>query len=237
LSEIQLKSFKKENPEDFRYERKFLTTSFHRKQAEQFLKFNPAAFSPIFSERTVNNIYFDTLGFTSYVDNVEGEKSRVKIRIRWYGELFGKISKPVLEYKIKKGLAGRKESFLLNDFSLNSDFSKAEIEKAVDRPDLPEFVKNELLHLQPALLNSYKRCYFLSADKDFRVTIDSDLTYYKITYHHNTFLNCHKDMETLVLEMKYHPHSDEKARNISNHFPFPLTKSSKYLQGLERVLL
>jgi hypothetical protein len=94
------------------------------------------------------------------VDNVEGEKSRVKIRIRWYGELFGKISKPVLEYKIKKGLAGRKESFPLNDFSLNSDFSKAEIEKAVDRPELPEFVKKELLSFATSIVKQLQTLLF-----------------------------------------------------------------------------
>jgi SPX domain protein involved in polyphosphate accumulation len=223
--------------EDYRYERKFLTTAFHLKEVEQFLKINPALFSPLFHERIVNNIYFDTLGLHNYVDNIEGEKCRVKVRIRWYGSIFGFIEKPVLEYKIKNGLAGRKESFVLNSFSLDKNFSKAVILNSVDKAEIPELVRKELLSLQPALLNSYNRKYFLSADKKVRVTIDSGLSFYKISYGHNTFLNHQKDHQTVVVEMKYDPALDEEVRNISNQFPFPLTKSSKYLQGLERVLL
>ena len=220
-----------------RFERKFLVSSISKTQMEQYLKLHPVNFSGIFHKRTVNNIYFDTLGLNHYFDNVDGEKLRLKVRIRWYGDLFGPIAKPILEYKIKEGLLGRKESYLLNSFTLDEKFSKQVIAKALDRPEIPKSIADELLSLKPSLLNRYSRKYFSSADKNFRVTLDSDLTYYKIGYFNNTFLNKSFDRESLVVEMKYEADKDEMARNISTFFPFPLTKSSKYLQGLERVFM
>ncbi len=198
---------------------------------------HPCGFKKLFHERVVNNIYFDTPGLMHYYDNVEGEKHRLKVRIRWYADTFGAISKPVLEYKIKKGLLGKKESFPLNPFTLDKKFSKATIIKALDKTGVPDSVRDEVLSLQPTLLNSYTRKYFLSDDKKVRITIDSDLVFYKISYFNNTFLNKSKDHTTIVLEMKYDPELDDMARNISTFFPFPLTKSSKYLQGLERISL
>ncbi|MGZ4119018.1 MAG: VTC domain-containing protein, partial [Bacteroidia bacterium] len=67
--------------EELRHERKFLITDHSAKDVEQMIKLHPACFSEIFYQRTVNNIYFDTIGFNNYYDNVEGEMDRIKARI------------------------------------------------------------------------------------------------------------------------------------------------------------
>jgi SPX domain protein involved in polyphosphate accumulation len=225
------------NPSELlRYERKFLITDYSYADVEQFVKFHPACFSPIFQQRSVNNIYFDTLGMNNYNDNVEGQTQRSKVRIRWYGNLFGSIDKPVLEYKIKNGLVGKKRSFLLNPFILDESFGKSHLIAAV-RDMLPDEVKNEILSLRPTLLNCYKRKYFLSADKNFRITIDHHLAYYKIDYDRNTFLNKSEDVNSTVLELKYDIDYESQANLIASSFPFALTKNSKYLQGLERIFI
>lgn len=222
--------------EPLRYERKFLITDYSYADVLQLIKFHPACFTEIFEERAVNNIYFDGLGMNNYYDNIEGEKDRVKVRIRWYGDLFGAIQKPILEYKIKKGLLGNKRSYVLNSFLLNSDFNKQQIESALNIDSIPVSVKNELLSLKPALLNTYKRRYFLSADKKFRITIDFQMTFYKIGFSGNTFLNKIMDHKSIVLELKYDSKDEVEGKEVGNAFPFKLTKNSKYLQGLERVL-
>ena len=94
----------------------------------------------------------------------------------------------------------------------------------------------DALSMQPALLNSYTRKYFLSADKKFRLTIDREQVYYRISYNHNTFLNKVSNPQAVVLELKYEMSLDEEANEISKSFPFAMTKNSKYLQGIERVL-
>ena len=79
------------NPKKFRYERKFLVEELGKKEALFVIKENPAMFSEIFHERRINNIYFDSSNMESYHDNVMGNSQRVKIRIRWYNDLFGHI--------------------------------------------------------------------------------------------------------------------------------------------------
>ena len=227
----------KEQAEPLRYERKFLIADYSYKDVEQMLKFHPACFSEIFHERNINNIYFDTLGLGYYYDNVEGSPDRLKVRIRWYDELFGTIQKPILEYKIKKGLLGKKESHVLQPFVLDKKFNKHQIENALRSYSIPLNVKNELLSLKPVLLNSYTRKYFLSADKNFRITIDHQLTYYRIGYGGNTFTNKSIDRDTTVLELKYDSTLETEAKKVGNLFPFAMTKNSKYLQGLERVFI
>lgn len=201
------------------------------------IKFHPACFSEIFHQRTVNNIYFDSYGLTHYYDNIEGSPERIKVRIRWYGDTFGKIEKPVLEFKIKKGLLGKKETFELNTFTLDTHFNQAEIANALKNELVPKHIKNEMLSLKPTLLNSYTRKYYLSADKNYRITVDKNLTYYKIGYTGNTFTNKSIDYNATVLELKYDSSLEHEANIVATNFPFPLTKNSKYLQGLERVFI
>lgn len=222
---------------DYRYERKFLVKDVSRHEIELYIKHHPKAFKEIFHSRQVNNIYFDTPGLINYFDNVEGNKSRVKVRLRWYDNLFGHIEKPVLEYKIKEGFVGTKRSYKLAPFTLDTKFSRKNIESALDVPHLNQSIKDDLLALNPALLNHYTRKYFLSDDKKYRITLDYDPVYYGISYDHSTFLNKSVDYNTVIIELKYFKEDDEFASEISSKIPFMLTKSSKYLQGLERVLL
>ncbi|MCW3102612.1 MAG: hypothetical protein JWO09_1052 [Bacteroidetes bacterium] len=226
-----------EQAEPLRYERKFLITGYSHRDVEQMIKFHPACFSEIYHQRTVNNIYFDTLGFSYYYDNVEGSQERLKVRIRWYDGLFGMIAQPVLEYKIKKGLLGKKDSYALRPFTLDEHFDKRQILNAINGSDIPQQVKDELLSLKPALLNSYTRRYFMSADKNFRITIDHQLSYYRISYDSNTFTNKSLDRNATVLELKYDSALEQEAKEIGALFPFMMTKNSKYLTGLERLFL
>lgn len=223
--------------EELRYERKYLITDYTYQDVEQLIKFHPARFSEIYHTRNINNIYFDTLGMNHYYDNVEGSPERLKVRIRWYGELMGEVTKPVLEYKIKKGLLGKKKSYTLHPFVLDTAFDQLQIEKAIAGNVLPLPVQNELLSLRPFLLNTYKRKYFLSADKKFRITIDYNLGYYQINYGRNQFIHKQYDHQATILELKYDAVYEPQAKMVSDKFPFALTKSSKYLQGLERIVL
>lgn len=222
--------------EELRHERKFLITDYDALTVEQFLKFHPACFTEIYHQRIINNIYFDTLGFESYYGNVEGETERTKIRIRWYNELFGSINNATLEFKIKKGLLGKKNFYALQPFSLDKNFSKQQLVQALNTELVPKPVSDQLLAMQPSLLNTYSRKYFISADKQFRITIDKNLSFYKISYNQNTFLNRVADHKAVVVELKYDAQLENEAKEIGNKFQFAMTKNSKYLQGIERVL-
>lgn len=221
--------------EDLRHERKFLITDYSASEVEQIIKYNPACFTEIYHQRTVNNIYFDSLGYDSYYSNVEGDFDRIKARIRWYGELFGEIENAFLEFKIKKGLIGKKNFYPLNRFQLNENFSKQEILKALDSGKTPLNIQDLMLSIYPTLLNSYSRKYFLSADKQFRLTIDKDQKFFGISYNNSTFLNKVTNYQAVILELKYNVCLEQEANEITSKFPFKMTKNSKYLQGIERV--
>jgi len=218
-----------------RYERKFAVSGLTQPEIESVIRHHPALFSEIFCERYVNNIYFDSFDMNNYHDNRAGIKDRIKIRIRWYGERFDAVEKPVLELKIKKGLLGKKISFPLHSRLTNGTIDAAALSGMFQESALPEYLKLELKSVNPVLLNRYRRKYFLSADRDFRITVDAALEYYKIIPHYASFLNRYEDRLTTIVELKYDSAQDHRAGRISNFFPFRVTRSSKYGAGIEKL--
>ena len=69
--------------------------------------------------KSINNIYFDSLDYKAFDDNLIGLPSRLKIRYRWYGNLFSenKKNEGSLEFKFKKNIYGYKKIFKINDGS------------------------------------------------------------------------------------------------------------------------
>lgn len=218
--------------EILRYERKFFVTGLSLKEVELQIKLHPFNFRPVYHQRRINNIYLDTPGFDYYHDNVNGEKHRLKARIRWYGELYGFVNKPVLEFKVKEGLLGKKDSYPLGGFSFQPGFEYSSFEAAY--ASLSKRVQDHMRSLKPVIVNSYSRKYFLSFDKKYRITIDWDLKFIGIT-DRSPLLNKSEDHSAIVVELKYNAEDDEQARDIPAFFSFPLTKSSKYLQAIERT--
>ena len=92
----------------FRYERKFLVEELMLPQVATLIKGHPRMFYAPYPPRYVNNLYLDTPDMVNYFDNVDGAMQRRKVRVRWYGEPFGEINRPMLEVKVKEGLVGTK---------------------------------------------------------------------------------------------------------------------------------
>jgi hypothetical protein len=158
----------------------------------------------------------------------------MKIRIRWYGDLFGFIEKPILEIKIKKEFLGKKISIPLKPFNLNENTKISEI--VYPTIDLHNSFMIELKSLVPTLLNRYVRKYYQSSDKRYRITIDNEQSFYSINKVNNSFLNHYVDHISVILELKYKKEFDQGAEYIISNFPFRITKSSKYVSGIKKVL-
>ncbi len=218
----------------YRFERKFTVPDyFSFKEIEHQIKQNSALFRGVFHKRQVNNIYFDTEGYNDYFDNVLGVSDRKKIRIRWYGDTFGEISKPVLEIKIKKGLVGDKWSYKLNPFTLDKNFTNAYIQSIFKESGIPLPILESVKMVVPTLLNSYSRTYYLSADNRFRITLDFDLLYHKIDKRFNNFDKKPVKDKNKIVELKYGLAEDNDAKKISTQFSFRLNKNSKYVNGVD----
>ncbi len=221
---------------NYRYERKFVCNASQRGQLDIIVRQNKAAFKRTYPGRQINNIYFDTPGLDCYFDNLFGVGKRWKARIRWYGELHHEIVHPVLELKIKKGLLGIKQSYVLRPIIFSDDLSNLHvIKKVLAASDLPEDVRGKMLGMQAVLVNNYQRQYFVSADKNYRLTFDSDLTYRDFRMFRTQSNQVYKEPGKFVVELKYAEKFDEAASTISNSFPFRLNKNSKFVSGMSFI--
>ena len=212
----------------YRYERKYVVPFHMESNLDAILCRSRYCFREIFSERTVNNIYFDTSMFRFYHENMQGVSDRKKVRIRWYGNgpLTGACR---LEIKRKSGLVGTKtvQPLTLNGQDIMSFGLLNEL-------SLPQELRFELGEIRPTLFNRYKRRYFLSADGRFRATIDRALRYSHpgVCHFGNTMGS--QDV-TSVLELKYDRDADPDAAYVTADIPLTLSKKSKYVTGIDAV--
>lgn len=220
---------------DYRYERKFLIKELTQHEVESIIKLHPAIFNKIYYQRYVNNIYFDSFSLINFSENVEGTTDRMKIRVRWYGDLFGGIEKPTLEIKIKKGFQGKKISVPMNPFKLTSDTEISDILHSFRR-SLQDSLMIDFKSLKPSLLNRYSRSYYQSCDGHYRITVDTDQSFHQINERSNIYLNRIDEKNEVILELKYDQEYDSAASYITNKFPFRITKNSKYVTGVQKIL-
>ena len=216
-----------------RYERKLVVEHRDPREVRHWVRQNPALFREAYPPRWVNNIYFDSLEFQQYFDNKDGADCRRKIRVRWYGPVFGRVDRPTLEFKIKAGLMGRKEAYPLPAFVVAPATGLDPLTAALRAAELPLLVRRELAFASPRLLNRYHRQYYISADGAYRLTLDAELEFYRLRPHVHSFLERCAVPGVTVLELKFHDGAASAAEFITNAFPVRLTRMSKYVQGIE----
>src|SRR3989338_1378105 len=227
-----MKNFFFSNVNNFRYERKFYIERLKKEDVEAMLKLHPAIFREIYHERTINNIYLDLFNLQNYFDNLNGIDRRLKVRIRWYGNLLGLIENPMLELKLKHNLHCGKLASPLKSFTIDNNFSIGVMRSVFKNSSLNEALSLYLKELNFSLLNSYNRKYFLSADKGYRITLDTNLSSYGLSPYSNNFLYKVSDYIGVILELKYNKPQDVFVENITNYFPFRMTRNSKYAAGI-----
>ena len=217
----------------YRYERKFFIENRSPASVEMIVRNNPLIFSEIYHPRYINNIYCDTPDLTNYYDNVNGNFNRHKVRIRWYNDLIGQKINSNLEIKIKKGDLGKKLYYPINNFSINKGQQTNYIQKIILETEIGYQLR--INSITPTIINRYKRKYFRSFNKMFRITIDSDLSFYGIDKHSVSMIKKYHDNTSVIIELKYLADCDNYAREVSNYFPFRITKSSKYVIGMDNI--
>lgn len=184
-------------------------------------------FFKTFKTRKVNSIYFDTIDFKYFKENIEGVGQRIKPRLRWYE--YSKNEKKhiniVLEIKSKNGFVGTKKQFNFGKFKNLEDLS-VNIKKYNFTNKISKIVQQQVF---PILITSYNREYFLDENKILRSTIDTEL---KVIPMSN--LKFELPIFKEILEIKYNTiYDNEYRRMISGpKFRFRFQKFSKYVAGL-----
>jgi hypothetical protein len=228
----------KQEHTSYRYERKFIVPN-KSYPLSLFLKTLKVPFREVYPSRVINNIYFDTLDYQSFTENVYGKADRLKVRMRWYDELMPqKQSKqflPKLEFKIKRALLGTKKVYALNAVSERDELlDKQAIYENINETGLPADVLDDLKIRQPVLINRYKRKYFESLDKRVRITLDTAISFRRFgSFNHQLGYSYEAPN---ILELKYDASEEGFGREIGRMLPFRLSKFSKYQLGMERTV-
>lgn len=216
-----------------RFERKFLVTNLTIPEVGVVIRRNRAGFRQAYPPRYVNNIYFDAPNFSAYRDNVDGTSVRQKYRLRWYGNALNASDRAQFEVKRKRGLVGTKETYKIGGIDFEQLKPTSRLFELIAQGNIPESLRIETDWLAPVLVNQYQRMYLVSADKRVRLTLDTDISFRSVGPDRGIPLLA--ELEIKVVELKYRSQFDDYATRISNDFPFRMTKSSKYVMGLERV--
>jgi len=223
------------NQQNLRYEKKILINHLNKEQVRSMIRLNPISFKKHHKPRFVNNIYFDDNNLQLYQSSVEGDSKRIKIRIRWYGELFGTIDKPILEIKIKEELLSKKVLIPLKSFYFDQ---QTDILKVLKKHsiDIQKYIIN-WRSLYPTLVNRYFREYFISFNGKFRATIDNEQAFYSVLSFNRVSYGAVDQKDSVILEIKYGAENSAYANEFISRFPLRVTKSSKYVKGIELTLL
>ncbi len=231
---------KKTQQTSFRYERKFYLPELKPFEVVQLIKVNSYFFKEIYYRRQINNIYFDTHRLQAYHDNVEGSSNRVKFRIRWYEDLLTTVKKANLEIKVRQGYLGKKFLFPVSSFNSKKVFPQKILFSKDAQFGRFKTMNKKVSLLEPSLINSYQRQYFQSVDGKYRLTVDSDVSFLdpRSVSMATLFHDPSSFVYTLpgsILEMKYDRKFDAEAEQVLRKMPFRLTKSSKYVMGVEFI--
>ncbi len=198
---------------DERFERKILLRVGQSSLIRNYIL--EKGFKKNYKKRKITSIYFDDINLNCLRDNVNGNRERYKIRLRWYDDNFENSN---LEIKFKDGFLGYKIRYPLFD-------EKKNLNNLIYKTN--KWVKNNFgLYMRPSLKVSYLREYYTY--KNLRLTIDNKMNAFKIigaSYSTTNLLN------NEVIEIKYNRKNDNHFREIYKYFQkinLRVGKSSKY---------
>lgn len=210
----------------WRFERKYQLSPAEFLQFEKLMMLSDLrTLHPV---RQINNCYFDSVKNEAYIESVEGYSQKMKVRIRWYGELFHTVT-PVLEFKLKQNHSNKKETFKLFETTIDENLDWDTYTEKVQRYIFDNYKITILNRFEPILINSYKRSYYTNFQKTFRLTIDHDLTFIspknKISY------KSPRQIDNYIIELK------SKNENMIKNFPIVknLGKFSKFTTGRDLI--
>jgi hypothetical protein len=216
-----------------RYERKFVLRDVPEATVAAWVRQHPALFSEEFPGRLVNNLYFDTPALRRYREHVAGLSHRDKLRLRWYGELFGAVRAPQLELKRREGARSHKHIVAAPAFTLRAAADTGAMVSGLHESALPPLFRPALDESEPVLLNRYHRRYFRSADRRIRLTLDAEMDFLGCCQRRNSFLASAPACGLVVLELKFAEADTARAAEVAGAFPLRAERMSKYVLGVQ----
>jgi SPX domain protein involved in polyphosphate accumulation len=220
-----------------RFEVKMTVPALDLPRVRNWVGAHPEGFHTAYPPRQVNNIYFDSTDLSSYSENLAGVARRVKLRLRWYGDRVA-FGRSTLELKCKSGLAGWKVSHPVeSDIDLRS-MDWTGVVQILRRESSDRFAFALDLACQPVMINRYRREYFVSSDEAVRITIDSPQTVFSQWARSRPNLTFETGQPHLaVIEAKADSRERERLADAVSGFPWFVGRHSKYVHGVQSILL
>ena len=221
--------------ENSRYELKFVTYDVNYFLIKHWIKMSQHNFFREYENRIVNNIYFDSLNFKSFSDNVDGQSKRVKTRYRWYGK-FEKQSYGNMEFKIKRNVFGYKKTYNVKNLIIDEKKDFRYINNKIFN-ELPQdigifFKQND----NPQIINQYEREYFKTKNQKFRVTIDKNIKIFDQRKSNTPNISRKTISQNyIVLEIKFDRKSRKDIEDLISNIPIRISKNSKYINAFRSV--
>ena len=218
----------------YRLELKFVSNLNNLNLINMWLKLNSYLFRKEYEDRLINNVYFDTFELNSLNSNVLESLKRFKIRYRWFGNLLNK--KGSLEIKNKINKYGWKDRYKIKDLSLLKVNSWKSIVKLISS-QVPQNVKYLLNEYRfPVIINQYLREYYISKNKKFRITIDTNIKNFSQFLSSNPNLTkSYSEKSMVILEVKFLKRDENEIKNLLSQIPIRNSKNSKYLNGFNQI--
>ncbi len=208
---------------DVRIEKKFVLGKYKENFVKNFLLLN--GFIKQFPRRKISSIYLDTINFDHVKDNINGVSERKKIRLRWYDNNKTKI---YFEEKNKRNFLVWKN---IKEIELSYDAENF-IKKLKGYFFSKSFNFTKNFNYQFVLKVSYNREYWVSADKNIRATVDTNINT-SLLKNSSTTVN----LSDTILEFKFHPDNEKYFRNFLNKKNYKLRsqKYSKYVRSFTEL--
>ena len=217
--------------ETARFELKFVAAESAYHDLQSWIRQHPDAFVQPFPCRRVNNVYFDRLGYDSYLDSVEGLPVRTKIRYRWYGDS-ATPEAGQLEVKLRRHRLGWKQSYAVE--VMEPSIASWAAVKGYIRDAIPAQARWWLVEYGwPVVLNRYDREYWVSRETGIRVTLDRGQSIYDQRYAATINTSASTEIpRTVVLEIKGPPDVEETISKLVADLPMVLSRNSKYCSAV-----
>lgn len=200
---------------------------------EAWVRLHPAQWRVAYPPRQVNNVYFDTAAFDGLNANLGGVGERAKLRLRWYGDDLARVADANLELKRKQGAVGWKDIAPVSGELALSRQTWSAFGRALRTVVAPQARCWLDVYAVPVLVNHYRRAYFVTPDGVLRLTIDTAL--YAYNQRASAFPNLRQPVNQdamIVVELKAPTEAARRLSTVLTHFPVPVDRFSKYVQGV-----
>ena len=146
-----------------------------------------------------------------------------------------KADKGTLEVKLRRNQTGWKLQYKMPGIQISHGLVWNNVLSDLKKELPPEGIVWLDAYTRPILINRYRRKYFVSADRAFRITVDENVRTYNQWISRRVDLNrpAEKMQDSIIVEVKFAQEHRKRAPEILDALSIRRSRHSKYMTGAE----